>query len=95
LRSSELGIGGDRNLRLLEICKALGATDYYSGKAAEDYLDAGLFADAGIRVAFQEYVHPEYEQCHKPFISHLSTIDALLCVGPARTRALVETQVAA
>jgi len=95
LRSSELGIGGDRNLRLLEICKALGATDYYSGKAAEEYLDVGIFAEAGIHVAFQEFVHPEYEQCHKPFISHLSTLDALLCIGPARTRALVETQVAA
>ncbi len=95
LRSSELGIGGDRNLRLLEMCKGLGATDYYSGKAAKEYLDVALFERAGIRVAFQDYVPPAYEQCHQPFISHLSTIDALLCIGPARTRALLETQVAA
>jgi hypothetical protein len=95
LRSSELGIGGDRNVRLLEMCKALGATGYYSGKAAEDYLDIGLFEQAGIGVEFQEFVHPSYPQCHEPFISHLSTIDALLCIGPERTRALVETSVTA
>ncbi|MGH7715704.1 MAG: WbqC family protein [Vulcanimicrobiaceae bacterium] len=95
LRSSELGIGGDRNVRLLEICKALGATDYYSGKAAEDYLDLTLFERAGIRVAFQEFVHPSYPQCHQPFISHLSALDALLCIGPEQTRTLVETKVAA
>jgi hypothetical protein len=95
LRSSELGIDGDRNVRLLEICKALGATDYYSGKAAEDYLDVALFDRAGIQVAFQEFVHPEYPQCHQPFISHLSALDTLLCVGPQRTRALIDTRVAA
>jgi len=95
LRSSQLGIEGDRNLRLLEVCKSLGATDYYSGKAAEDYLDVALFEREGIRVAFQEFTHPTYAQCHDPFISHLSAIDALLCVGPAATRAMLGATVAA
>lgn len=95
MRSSQLGIAGERSARLLEICKSLGATDYYSGKAAEDYLDVALFEREGIRVAFQDFVHPVYEQCHKPFISHLSAIDALLCAGSKRTREMIEELVAA
>ena len=95
VRSSELGVKGDRNERLVEICRALGATDYYSGKAAETYLDRGLFEGAGINVAFQEFAHPTYPQLHEPFISHLSAIDALLCLGPERTRALIEARVPA
>ncbi len=94
-RASDLGIGGDRNLRLVEICRALHATDYYSGKAAEDYLDVGAFERAGIRVAFQEFAHPVYEQCHQPFISHLSALDALLCAGPKATRAMLGARLAA
>jgi hypothetical protein len=94
LRSSELGIGGDRNVRLLEMCRSLGATDYYSGKAAEEYLDVALFEREGIHVTFQEFEHPVYEQCYAPFISHLSTIDALLCVGPNGTRAMLDARIA-
>ena len=92
-RASELGVEGDRTGRLVEICKTLGATDYYSGKAAEEYLEVERFEREGIQVAFQEFVHPTYEQCHHPFVSHLSAIDALLCAGPARTRAMLEATV--
>ena len=37
-RSSELGIDGNRNERLLRICKTLGADRYLSGAAARSYL---------------------------------------------------------
>lgn len=80
-RSSELGIGGDRNTRLLNFCKHFGATRYYSGAAARVYLDVGLFEREGITVEWQDYVHPAYEQPREPFISHLSAVDALLCAG--------------
>ncbi|MBV8723310.1 MAG: WbqC family protein [Candidatus Eremiobacteraeota bacterium] len=80
-RSSELGIGGDRNERLLNLCKHFGATHYYSGAAARAYLDVALFEREGITVEWQDYQHPAYEQVREPFVSHLSAIDALLCVG--------------
>ena len=82
-RSSQLGIEGDRNTRLLRICQHFGATEYLSGAAAQAYLDVKLFEDAGIDVLWQSYEHPTYAQVHEPFISHLSAIDALLCVGTA------------
>lgn len=81
LRSSEMTIEGDRNARLIAICEQLGATDYYSGAAAQAYLDVRAFEARGIRVRFQEYRHPEYLQTREPFISHLSALDALLNLG--------------
>lgn len=91
-RSSELGIEGDRNTRLLRICKHFGAQEYLSGSAAAAYLDVDAFARAGIRVLWQSYEHPVYPQVHEPFISHLSAIDALLSVGSDAARAFVGNQ---
>lgn len=80
-RSSTLGITGDRNTRLLNICKHFGAHTYVSGVAAKAYLHINAFEDAGIEVRWQTYTHPEYPQRFKPFVSHLSAIDALMNLG--------------
>jgi hypothetical protein len=82
-RASELGVGGDRNERLLSLCRHFGATRYLSGNSAQDYLDVERFRAAGIEVAWQDYVHPTYDQLHGDFVSHLSVLDLLLNVGKA------------
>jgi hypothetical protein len=81
LRSSELGIAGDKNERLLKLCELVGATKYLTGDAARDYLDVGLFSDHGIEVRWHGYTHPIYPQLHGEFISHLSALDLLLNCG--------------
>lgn len=81
VRSSALPATGDRNERLLSICEHLGATGYYSGASAMDYLDVEAFEARGIRVEFQRFEHPQYAQTRQPFVSHLSALDALLNVG--------------
>jgi hypothetical protein len=80
-RSSQLGVGGDRNERLVNICRYFGASHYLSGSAARSYLDIALFERNGITVEWQDYLHPVYQQRYDPFISHLSSLDALLCAG--------------
>lgn len=80
-RSSELGVFGDRNSRLLNLCKHFNATHYYSGAAAKVYLDEAMFEREGITVEWQDYKHPIYKQVAEPFISHLSALDAFLCEG--------------
>lgn len=79
--SSELHIVGDKNEKLVNMCKVLGATDYYSGLAAQNYLNIDLFKKNGIDVAFQHYKHPRYPQRGGDFISHLSIIDLLFNCG--------------
>ncbi len=83
LRSSELGIVGERSERLLALCRHLGADVYLSGNAAQSYLDMALFAAHGIRVEWQNYRHPVYPQLHGEFMPFLSTLDLLFNVGPA------------
>ena len=80
-RSSALGVAGDRSERLVHLCRRFGATRYLSGDAARDYLDVPLFERNGIRVEWEEYVHPTYPQLHGEFIPYLSALDLLLNCG--------------
>ena len=83
-RSSELHITGDKNTRLLNICKHFDASIYLSGVAAKSYLDEALFTREHIAVEWQQFDHPQYRQHAEPFISHLSALDALLHAGNQR-----------
>jgi len=56
--SSALGIRTRGNERLVDICRALGATTYLSGVGAKAYLDIEAFRAAGIFVRFQEWCAP-------------------------------------
>ena len=60
----------------------LGATDYVSGPAAKNYLDAELYAQSGVRVHWKDYNHyPEYPQLHGDYIPNLSIVDLLMNCG--------------
>lgn len=88
VRTSELGIRGERSERLLEICRHFGADRYLSGNAAQSYLEVARFTAAGIQVEWQDYQHPIYPQRHGAFQSHLSTLDLLLNAGTESARVL-------
>lgn len=80
-RSSELGIYGSKSERLLNFCKHLGADNYLSGNAAQDYLDVDLFKQSNINITWQDYEHPVYEQINGEFIPYLSVIDLIFNMG--------------
>jgi len=80
--SSSLSEEGDRNGRLISICRHFGADRFYEGKAGEDYMDIERFRESGIEVVFQDYQHPEYPQLYGEFIPYLSVVDLLLNMGP-------------
>lgn len=81
VRSSELNIQGDRIQRLIDICKALNADTFYEGAAGRDYLDQNYFLEQGIKLEFQDYKHPVYNQLYGKFIPYLSVIDLLFNYG--------------
>ena len=73
----------DPTQRLLEICRARGATTYVSGPAARSYLELTAFRDAGIAVCFADYSgYPTYPQGCTPFEHGVSVIDPLMQCGP-------------
>lgn len=80
-RSSELGIGGDRSGRLLDICRHFGARTYLSTDAGRNYLDVERFSAANIDVQWQQYRHPRYSQHREGFVDHLSVVDVLFEAG--------------
>lgn len=79
--SSELGIKGDRNERLVKICQHFGADCFYEGASGKNYLDEALFWKANIRIEYQDFHHPVYPQLHGNFIPYLSTLDLLFNCG--------------
>jgi hypothetical protein len=82
-RASQLEVAGDRNGRLIGLCRHFQATRYLSGDSARDYLDVGRFETAGIEVVWHSYQHPHYPQLHGDFVPYLSALDLLLNVGPS------------
>lgn len=80
--SSELNIDGKSSERILNICKTLKADIYNSGiHWALKNLDVNLFAENNIKIQFQNFIHPEYKQCYKPFLPNMSVIDLLFNEG--------------
>lgn len=68
----------DRNLRLIELCKNYGATQYFTGFSAHGYLDLDLFRSNGIEVIFQKYIPVAYLQKTQDFVPFMSVVDCLL-----------------
>lgn len=85
---SKLGINNTKTGRIIEICKKLNADTYLSGAGGKDYLDEGKFIEAGIKLVYQDYPHPAYEQCYSPFIPYMSIIDLLFNKGEESLKVL-------
>ena len=85
--SMDYNLIGDKTERLVHLCKQAGATKYFSGPAAKDYLDEDLFQREAIAVAYIDYSsYPEYRQVYPPFESRVSIIDLIFNEGPDATR---------
>lgn len=83
LMASSLRVQGKRSEYLAAICEVVGARSYLSALGAEEYLikDLDAFKCRAINVFIHVYVHPEYPQLYKPFISYASAIDCLFNTG--------------
>lgn len=77
--SSELEPQGGRVQALVDICQKVDANHYVSPVGAQAYLGEGAnFKENGIKISYQSFVHPVYQQINfNDFISHLSFIDYL------------------
>lgn len=79
--SSELGVKGDKNERLIKICRHFGADCFYEGVSGKNYLNEPLFQKEKIKIEYQDFHHPDYPQLHGDFAPYLSTLDLLLNCG--------------
>ena len=82
VRSSELGLAGEKTDRIIDMCRKLGARAYLTGKGGStEYLDVEKLGRAGIGVIWQHFEHPVYPQRHGAFSSHLAFLDLVLHCG--------------
>ena len=81
----------DKNQRkndlVIELCKAVGATEYLSGNGARKYADEASFADASIVLSYQQFKIPEYPQMNSSeFTPGLSMLDLFFNCGIKRAK---------
>lgn len=80
--SSEFELAEEKTQRLVNICKDLGATDYYSGPAAKAYMNENLFESENIKVHYWDYSqYPEYPQLYEPFEHGVTILDLIFNTG--------------
>jgi hypothetical protein len=83
MRSSNLGIAGQRTERLIAICDHLRCDEYLSPTGSSDYLaDDGFNTKTSILLSFNNYDPVPYRQWGaRDFISHLSVLDVIANLG--------------
>lgn len=82
VKSKDLDFGGDKNEKLVQICKQLNCSHYISGPAAKTYMNMQLFERNNIIVEFLDYSnYKEYGQMFGGFEHHVSILDLLFNKG--------------
>jgi len=91
VRATELPLQSTGAESIPEILQVVGATTYMSGRGggAKRYLNVDSLQSMGIKTAFVSTVFEPYPQLYGKFEPNLSVVDALLNVGPERTRKLL------
>lgn len=67
---------------ILNICRSIGATTYFSGPDGGNYLSDKDFSAAGIKIIYHSYQHPVYQQIdYETFIPYMSICDYMFNHG--------------
>jgi len=89
---SEIGTSKTSTERIIEICKKLKADTYLSGSGGREYLKEDVFIEEGIKLIYQDFVHPVYQQRFMKdegdFMPHMSALDLLFNLGPKANQVL-------
>lgn len=92
IRESELGVTTSKSQRIVDVCRAIGADTYLSGRGGRDYIDEALFRGSGVRLEFQDYSPRPYPQRFtERFVPDLSILDLLANAGPGSAQLLAPT----
>jgi hypothetical protein len=81
LKLSELNVDGTKSDLVLNVCKKLNAQTYIFGGQGENYADINKFNQNNIKIKFQKYIHPAYNQNFENFLSNMSVIDLIFNCG--------------
>ena len=78
VRSSDLDCTAHSTELLIEITRKTGCDTYLCGGGASGYQEDDMFEQAGLRLQYQNFHHPQYPQGRKvDFVPGLSILDAM------------------
>lgn len=81
--SSNYEINGDKTRRLINLCKQVGASVYYTGPKAKEYINENEFERANIKLVYFNYSgYPDYRQLWGEFVHEVSILDLIFNEGP-------------
>lgn len=89
LKQSEMGSTENATKLLIELTKAAGCDTYMCGGGAGGYQEDNLFAEDGLTLQYQNFIHPIYPQFSETFIEGQSILDALFHCGFLKTKSLL------
>jgi hypothetical protein len=73
---------GAKTERLVNLCRAAGASHYLSGPSAREYIQPDLFTQAGITLEYMDYSnYPPYPQLHGAFEHAVTVLDLIFNTG--------------
>lgn len=82
--SSDYGVYEGKNERLIQLCKKVHGTEYFTGPSAKTYLNEDLFSSFGIKVNWVDYTdYKPYQQLYPPFEHGVSILDLIFSEGPS------------
>ena len=81
IMSSSISVNGTGSEKIFNLCKHMNADTYLSGISGKDYLDTEKFLNNNIKISYQEFYHPIYNQGSNEFIPQISSIESLFLMG--------------
>lgn len=83
LKSSDMEIHTAREERVIDICLAVGGTEYLSGNGARVYQTESHFTDRGLKLSYLDYKPVEYQQLWPKtgFLPCMSVLDYIFNCG--------------
>jgi hypothetical protein len=81
LRSSKMNLLKKKSDLIVEICKKTLATSFIFGEMGRNYANEESFRENNIKIYFQKFSSPEYDQLYGNFLPNLSIIDLLFNCG--------------
>ena len=81
----------DKQQRIIEICKIVGANSYISPRGSADYIVEEDFIKSGISLTYQNYEHPVYPQNYGEFLPFMGILDLIANVGAAKALEVIRS----
>ena len=90
IEGSTLSLKGAKTDLVIDMCKNLNADVYIFGALGRDYAEKDKFDRENIKIIFQDYNHPIYQQQFKGFEHFMSVIDLMFNHGKDSYKIMME-----